>query len=367
MADGQGLPRRAEQHLLVGDQPAQPHRVDAYARRRRRRAHPPATSVVASGIGRAGRPRGGRRRRARPYVGRCREGASALSGWCSSMISTDSKYGAAWAANRIISTAPIAKFGATSTPTAGAAPQPATRSVPAGPRRSRWCRRRVDAVLDAELEVGHHRVGRGEVDRHLGARLDERAEVVAPAHGGRPARGRRRPRPPCTAVDPMRPAAPSTATRMAHATRPAEVAVLVEGADDARGSARGRAGRRRPRCTSSSVHRVDPVEDVADGQQLAVAAARPCRSGSSASRCPRARAPARRASAPCPRSSSSDVMPPAATSSTSLAADRQHVVDLLGQAAGVHAEHARCRRTATRRSRPSRPGRASRGPPGTAG
>ena len=36
------------------------------------------------------------------------DGASALFGWCSSMISTESKNRAACSANRIVSTAPIA-------------------------------------------------------------------------------------------------------------------------------------------------------------------------------------------------------------------------------------------------------------------
>src|SRR6185312_1906267 len=47
------------------------------------------------------------------------EGASTLSGWCSSMISTDSKYLAAVAANEDASTAPSAKLGAISTPVPG--------------------------------------------------------------------------------------------------------------------------------------------------------------------------------------------------------------------------------------------------------
>ena len=45
------------------------------------------------------------------------EGASTLAGWCSSMTSTDSKKGAALAAKAIMSSAPMAKFGAMSTPT----------------------------------------------------------------------------------------------------------------------------------------------------------------------------------------------------------------------------------------------------------
>jgi hypothetical protein len=48
------------------------------------------------------------------------EGASALSGWCSSTTSTDSKKGAACAAKRIIRMAPMEKLGAISTPTSGA-------------------------------------------------------------------------------------------------------------------------------------------------------------------------------------------------------------------------------------------------------
>ena len=46
------------------------------------------------------------------------EGASALPSWCSSMISTCGRKRAASAANRIISTAPMAKFGAINPPRA---------------------------------------------------------------------------------------------------------------------------------------------------------------------------------------------------------------------------------------------------------
>jgi hypothetical protein len=41
------------------------------------------------------------------------DGASRLLSWCSSMISADSNQGAAMAAKCIMSTAPMAKFGAT--------------------------------------------------------------------------------------------------------------------------------------------------------------------------------------------------------------------------------------------------------------
>ena len=49
------------------------------------------------------------------------DGASILFAWWSSIISADSKKRAAWAAKRIISTAPTEKFGAISTRAPGAA------------------------------------------------------------------------------------------------------------------------------------------------------------------------------------------------------------------------------------------------------
>ena len=72
VADGQGLALAAEQHLLVGDQPAQPHRV-----------HRHAVDVGAAGAvqrGRRSRPAAapqpglarGPRRSARRYGRRCR-------------------------------------------------------------------------------------------------------------------------------------------------------------------------------------------------------------------------------------------------------------------------------------------------------
>ena len=61
------------------------------------------------------------------------DGASTLAGWCISMISTDSKNGAARAANDIMSSAPMAKFGAISTPT----PAP----LVAGGAAASWSRR----------------------------------------------------------------------------------------------------------------------------------------------------------------------------------------------------------------------------------
>ena len=137
-----------------------------------RRGSPPATRAAPPGArpgrGRAGRAPGCRRRRRRgrrrgrwPWrraPGRARpprraaamscavrravpEGASALSGWCSSTISTDSKYGAASSANRIISNAPMEKFGAIEDPDAAARRRATGVRSRAAPRRSRWCRR----------------------------------------------------------------------------------------------------------------------------------------------------------------------------------------------------------------------------------
>ncbi len=87
--DREGLALVAEQHLLVRDQPAQPDAV-----------HADPLDVSAAGTVERRRGRVRDRRRAGfatslgdqipPYGGLCRTGASTLSGWCSSMISTDS-------------------------------------------------------------------------------------------------------------------------------------------------------------------------------------------------------------------------------------------------------------------------------------
>ena len=90
VADGQGLALAAEQDLLVGDQPAQPHGVHGHAVDVRA-AGAVQRGAVASGCGaRAGLARGPRRSAGR-CAWRCRTGASTLFGWCSSMTSTDSK------------------------------------------------------------------------------------------------------------------------------------------------------------------------------------------------------------------------------------------------------------------------------------
>ena len=60
--------------------------------------------------------------------------------------------------------------------------QPAAQGREAGLVEARRTDDGVDAVVDAELEVVHDDVGVGEVDDRLGARLDERGDVVARVH-----------------------------------------------------------------------------------------------------------------------------------------------------------------------------------------
>ena len=71
--DGQRLPRRTEDDLLVGDQPTGPHRVDGHALDLARPGRRPARSRWRPASARGRRP-GGRPRPPRPYAGRCRSG-----------------------------------------------------------------------------------------------------------------------------------------------------------------------------------------------------------------------------------------------------------------------------------------------------
>ena len=72
VADGQGLAGRAEQHLLVGDQAAQPHRVDGMPRGPAPPRAPSTTSLVVGSArpvaGRRGHALGGAHRGARRRV-----------------------------------------------------------------------------------------------------------------------------------------------------------------------------------------------------------------------------------------------------------------------------------------------------------
>ena len=84
----------------------------------------------------------------------------------------------------MVSTAPMAKLGAMSTPVSGdASSQPLQlREALVGPAGG--ADDGVDAVADAEVEVVHHRGRGGEVDRDLGAGLGQRLQLVAPAERG---------------------------------------------------------------------------------------------------------------------------------------------------------------------------------------
>src|ERR1022692_388222 len=90
---------------------------------------PSAAETVASGEG--PRPAAGRASAISDAVrAAVPDGASTLRAWCSSTISAESKNCAAWAANRIMSTAPSEKFGTTSARVAGAsASHPVTCEV----------------------------------------------------------------------------------------------------------------------------------------------------------------------------------------------------------------------------------------------
>lgn len=119
MADGERLALAAEEHLLMGQQTAQPYGV-----------HGDTVHVRAAGAVQRGA--GGVRLRAQLLPARAfaiswavraavPDGASAFFGWCSSTTSADSKKRAACWANRMVSTAPMEKFGAMSTPAPGEA------------------------------------------------------------------------------------------------------------------------------------------------------------------------------------------------------------------------------------------------------
>ena len=116
------------------------------------------------------------------------DGASIFWSWCSSMISAVSKYGAASSAKRIISTAPIAKFGAI-TAFALDASNAVAELVEVVVGEPGGADDRVDAVLGAPREVLAGGVDHGEVDRDLGAGVG-----AAPRRCARPACRARRSR-----------------------------------------------------------------------------------------------------------------------------------------------------------------------------
>ena len=171
MADGEALAGRAEQDLLVGDEPAEPHRVDVDAAGPAPPRAPPTTSCLVGSGAQSGEAAAMRC----TVIMAVPDGASALVSWCSSITSAVSKNGAASSAKRIISTAPMAKFGA-------------TRQLLAVKRLGQ-----VVEVVGARSPVvpitawtpwaAHHaafglgRAGDGEVDGDLGARLGQRARL----------------------------------------------------------------------------------------------------------------------------------------------------------------------------------------------
>ena len=206
------------------------------------------------------------------------EGASTFWSWCSSMISADSKNGAASSAKRIISTAPMAKFGATRQFERVNAPRSASRSAAARPVVPTTA---VHAPSGQDREVLPHRFRHREVHDDLGTGVPHRLELAADGEAGggppalrrgrprRPARGTGRPPPPRRRSRPSgppppapRPVArswPEATPRPRAGPRPssAEQLRLVEGADGGerpegrRGSGPRRGTRRRPSSASS--------------------------------------------------------------------------------------------------------------------
>ena len=128
----------AEDDLLVGDEAGQAHRVDRHVAR-------PSAPRCASAVP---------------------DGASSLAGWWYSMISARCHVRDASAAKRIISTAPIAKFGRDER--VRATPPRPPRAAPR--RRSRWCRSTTcTPAAERRARVVERRVGPREVDEHVGA------------------------------------------------------------------------------------------------------------------------------------------------------------------------------------------------------
>ena len=166
---------------------------------------------------------------ARPPAMRCTviiavpDGASALASWCSSITSAVSKYGAASSAKRIISTAPMAKLGATrqllvvkalasSSRSAAVKPVvPTTAWTPWSAHQRAFSRAAAsDREVDGHLDAG---LGHGAGDR--APRRPRRR--TSPAWAGSTAATSSRSGSAATAshtVVPIRPPAPNTPTRI---------------------------------------------------------------------------------------------------------------------------------------------------------
>src|SRR3954449_13162030 len=164
-------------------------------------------------------------------------GASTLRSWCSSMISARRMYCDACAAKRIISTAPIAKFGATKTlppplsPASSAGSQPVVPTTACTPPRTH-ARAFAEAVSGTVKSTTTSQSPRISVSSTPSAGSARPASAMSSA--------------PSTAshtVWPMRPAAPATPTRIG----PAPGAVLIASAPDG--------GRRRPWSSNNALSR----------------------------------------------------------------------------------------------------------------
>ena len=194
----------------MGDQPGQANRVHRDRRSPPRRAPRPSA------------PPSGRR---------CRSACRPCRSWWSSMISAARMCLAASAANCIISTAPMAKFGATNTFA------PAPRSVlELGGVEAGRADHDVDPGGQRLAGVGQRRVGHREVDQHVGVglqRLGQRGRRAPGRRGppapcrrrrrrlrtrSRPSAPRRRPRPPGSARPRPQPPGVTSSPRAAGAT-----------------------------------------------------------------------------------------------------------------------------------------------------
>ena len=181
--EGQLLPRSAQQDFLVRHQAAEPDAVDADAVDVAAARPGAAQLVVASGL--AGRPAAARSAEISCAVRTAvPDGASTLSGWCSSMISTDSKYREALAAKAEARTEPSAKFGAIRTPTPGwparsSWSRPSLLRIPAGGAHNG-----VHAVFDGEADVRLGALGDRQVHHDPGSGVDEGVQGIVPAQRG---------------------------------------------------------------------------------------------------------------------------------------------------------------------------------------
>ena len=105
------------------------------------------------------------------------DGASTLASWCASTISATSKKRLRVWESCTSSTAPIAKLGATTTPTPFSSGE-GVDGLQFGVRDARCAGNPVNAALDRRSQGGGGHVGNGKVHHHVGsAGLDGRSYV----------------------------------------------------------------------------------------------------------------------------------------------------------------------------------------------